>query len=223
MSTEKRPFRITWKEILFALLLLFMLWMGLSSGSRIRPGVRANATRNTGKAIYNWLQTYANDNNGQFPEARLSSNEAFRQLFVKRYLEEDAGFAISNDPWLNNAPNGNKRPDNDIGEAPDFAKALQPGECSWAYVTGLTTASEPTLPIMANAFSETLGVYSKDRTKKGGVFQGEKAVWISAGGTAKVADLKDNLMIIERRSGRDLNVFQSDWGTKPENVKNPAD
>jgi hypothetical protein len=75
---------------------------------------------------------------------------------------------------------------------------------------------------MANAFSETIGVYDWDKTKKGGVFRGEKAVWISVGGTAKVTDLKDGLMILEKKDGRDVNVFQSNWGTNAENVKNPA-
>jgi hypothetical protein len=92
--------------------------------------MRANATAKTGKAIFNWFQAYANDNNGQFPEARQASNEAFRQLFVKHLLDDEQGFAIANDPWLNNAPGGNKKPDNDIGNDPDFAQALAPGECS---------------------------------------------------------------------------------------------
>ncbi|MES2706026.1 MAG: hypothetical protein V4726_05420 [Verrucomicrobiota bacterium] len=180
------------------------------------------ASAKTGKAIYNWLQAYANDNNGKFPEAKQFSNEAYRQLFVKRYLDDEQGFAITNDPWLNHAPGGNKKPDNDIGVEPDFARALDPGECSWAYVTGLNTESPPHLPIMGNAFSESIGVYSRDKKKKGGVFLGQKAIWVSVGGSTKVVDLSDNLKIEETKDGRRVNIYQSEWGTKPEDVKNPA-
>lgn len=224
MSTNRTPFHITWRELIVATLIIVALIVILHPWWTygIPRGVRANATAKTGKAIYNWLQAYANNNNDQFPDARQSSNEAFRQLFIKRYLDDEQGFGISNDPWLNNAPGGNKKPDNDIGQVPDFTQALQPGECSWAYVTGLSLKSDPGLPIMANAFSESIGVYSKKKNQKGGVFLGQKAIWISVGGSTKVADLKENLMIMEKKSGHDVNVFREEWGTNQEQVKNPA-
>lgn len=223
MKLKKRNQAFTLIELLVVISIIAMLAAGgFASYGKIMPGVRANSTAKTGKAIYNWMQAYANENEQRFPETQSTANEAFRQLFVKRYLTEEAGFAISNDPWLNNAPGGNKKPDNDIGQEPNFEQALQPGECSWAYVNNQDAASDSQLPLMANAFSESVGVYSKDKTKKGGVFQGMKAVWVSVGGSAKVYDLKEDLMINEKKGGRDVNVFQSEWGTNAEDVKNPA-
>ncbi|RYD25501.1 MAG: hypothetical protein EOP86_27240 [Verrucomicrobiaceae bacterium] len=223
LKTRRRNQGFTRRELLVIIILILLLaGVWLSSHGTIPRGSRANAAAKTGKAIHTWLQAYAIEHNGKFPEAPDFSNTAFRQLFVKQYLDDEQGFAITGDAWLKHAPGGNQKPDNDIGEEPDFAQALMPGECSWAYVTGLTVHSDPTLPLLGNAFSETIGVYARNRNTKGGVFGGEKGVWVTVGGSARVQPLSRDLTITGEKNGKTVNVYSKDWGTVPENVRNPA-
>jgi hypothetical protein len=182
---------------------------------------KARSSAKTARAIYNWLQAYANDNNQIFPVTKAASNDAFRQLIVKRLYDDERAFGITGDAWLKNAPGGKSLPDGNIGYEPTFDQALAPGECSWAYVTGLSNSSPSNLPIMANAFSEKPGIYSKDKNAKGGVFEG-KAVWVSVGGSCKVVDTEADLTVTEKKDGKPVNIFSKAWGTLPENVRNPA-
>lgn len=218
--------RITWLEIVIIVLLLSFMSLifvaGKTSSIVAAPTGRASATAKTAKAIYNWLQAYAKDNGGRFPEGPHHANEAYRQLFVKGYLDDEQGFTIDRDPWLKHAPGGLQKADNDIGQAPDFKAALAPGECSWAYVTGLTTDSPAHLPLVANAFSDVPGIYSPDPSRRGGVFKGLQAIWVSVGGSAKVAFPGTDFTITKIRDGRPVNIFGAEAGTSPENVKNPA-
>lgn len=175
----------------------------------------------SGKAIFNWLQAYCNENDQIFPTTKAASNDAFRQLFVKRLVDDEQAFAITGDAWLKKAPGGKGKPDGKIGNAPTFDQALTTGECSWAYVTGHDTASDSVLPLFATAFSEKIGIYSKDKAAKGGVFGG-KGLWVSVGGSCKIASPESDLQVTEKKDGRTVNVFSKDWGTEPENVRNPA-
>lgn len=224
VQRSKKGFKgFTLIELLVVISIIAMLAAGgFASYGKIMPGVRANSTAKNAKGIYNWLQAYANDHDQRFPQTESFANDAYRELFKARYLDDEQGFAISNDPWLDKAPGGDKKPDNELGSEPDFQQALQPGENSWAYVNGLDAASQSNLPLMANGFSESVGIYSTDKYKKGGVFSGLKAVWVSVGGSAKVFDLGKDLRIMEKKGGRPSDIFQSDWGTNTDDVKNPA-
>ncbi len=75
--------------------------------------------------------------------------------------------------------------------------------------------------LLANAFSESVGVYSADKTKKGGVFQGDKAAWVNVNGSAKVTEMGPDHKVMEKKGSRMVDVFGSDWGTNPDNIKNP--
>ncbi|RYD34776.1 MAG: type II secretion system protein [Verrucomicrobiaceae bacterium] len=189
--------------------------------SKFFPAGKKFAANKSAKAIYTWLQAYANEHDQEFPQAKDFSNEAFRQLFVMGYLDDETTFAIPGDAWLNHAPGGRKMPDNRIGSAPDFAEALQPGECSYFYVTGLDAADQSNLPLLGNAFSETVGVYSKDKTKKGGILY-PKAVWVSVGGAARIIDVGEDLRARMAPDGKETPLFPESWGTKIKDVKNPA-
>jgi hypothetical protein len=186
------------------------------------PGVKASTASKTGHDIFTMLSAWAGDNDQRFPEATQNSNEAFRELFKKRLVDSEKLFAIAGDAWHKNSPSGDgKGPDNDIGTEPDFQQALTPGECAWAYTTGLETASPSNLPLLANAFSESVGTYSKDKTKKGGVFNGVKNAWVSVTGSAKVGDLSSDFKCMEKKGTKLVDVFGADWGTNPDDVKNP--
>ena len=227
MKTQSRHQGFTRKELLVALVLVFIL--GTCSAiyilrllGRESHGLKVAATAAKAHAIHVALVTWAEDHDGEFPTAHQNSNEAFRELFKTGLVDTEKLFTIPRDAWHKNSPSGEGRgPDNDIGTAPDFAQALQPGECAFAYVSGLSRQFKPELPLIANAFSESLGVYSNDKSHKGGIFQGTKGVYVTVGGSAKVGDLSPDFRILEMKDGKATDVFSKEWGTDPDNIKNP--
>lgn len=64
-----------------------------------------------------------------------SSNAAFRQLFAAKLLDNEAMFYAK----IKNA----KRPDGDFSPR----QALKKGECNFAYISGLSTAGNPSRPL----------------------------------------------------------------------------
>lgn len=81
--------------------------------------------------------------------------------------------------------------------------------------------SDPQLPLLANAFTESLGVYTADKTHKGGVFRGEKCAWVNVAGSGKVGLLSPDFHLREIKDGRKTDIFSKAWGTNPDNLKNP--
>ena len=225
MKTNHRKQGFTLIELLVVISIIAMLAAGGFAGySTIMPKVKANSAATSGRAIHTMLTTWAQDNDQSYPEATQASNDAFRELFKKRLLDSGGEklFSIAGDAWHANSPSGDKKgPDNDIGSEPDFSQALMPGECCWAYVTGMDTASNSALPLLANAFSESPGVYSPDKKKKGGVFSGLKNAYVTVGGSAKTGDLSSDFKCMDKKGTRLVDVFSNDWGTNPDDVKNP--
>jgi hypothetical protein len=214
----------TRKELVVALAVLFLLGtcLGVFVLRAIDKEMRVSNTSLHGRSIHMMLSDWADDHDGEFPTARQYSNEAFRELFKARFVNTEQLFAIEGDPWHKNSPSGDgKRPDNHIGNGPDYAQALTRGECAYAYVSGLNRKSDPEQPLFANAFSESLGVYTESKSHKGGVFRGEKCVWVTVGGSARVGDLSSDFRLLEKKNGKTVDVFSKEWGTNPDNIKNP--
>jgi hypothetical protein len=69
-------------------------------------------------------------------------------------------------------------------------------------VSGLTQKSDPTLRIIANAFTESLGVYTNNPSHKGGVFKGEKCVWVSVSGSANALDLSTDFRVMDTKNDK---------------------
>ena len=114
------------------------------------------------RGIYLGLLNYAADHNGEFPTATTNSNEAYRKL-IPEYLDNEKPFFVAGCAW--HQPISGKVPE-DIGEPPDYAKALERGENHWAYVSGLRDDSPAHLPIIADGFSEQIGVYARSRRER---------------------------------------------------------
>ncbi len=229
LKTPSRHQGFTRKELLVALALVIILgtssvfyllhFLGRKSLER-----KVVITAGSARTIHLLLVTWAEDHDGEFPTAHQFSNEAFRELFKAGLVDTENLFAIRfpKDAWHKNSPSGDgSGPDNIIGTAPDFSLALQRGECAYAYVSGLNLASRGSLPLLANAFSESLGVYTKDQLHKGGVFKGTKGVWVTVGGSAKVGDLSPDFRILDLKDGKVTDVFSREWGTNPDDIKNP--
>jgi|688.fasta_scaffold868099_1 hypothetical protein len=227
MKTQSRHQGFTRKELLVTLALVFILgtcsvFYILRLLGRESIAGKVVSTAGTAHVIHTLLVTWAEDHDGEFPTAHQFSNEAFRELFKAGLVDTEKPFSIAGDAWHKSSVSGDgKRPDNEIGSAPDFAKALQRGECAYAYVSGLNLASRGSLPLLANAFSESLGVYTKDHLHKGGVFHGTKGVYVTVGGSAKIGELSPDFRILEMKDGKATDVFSQEWGTNPEDIKNP--
>ena len=84
------------------------------------------------------LKSWAGDHDGRYPEGP-TANDAFRQLFVGEYLEDERAFTSPLSPYHG---------DDKIGTAPDFRLALQAGENHWAMTRGLNDSSNGNAPLV---------------------------------------------------------------------------
>jgi prepilin-type N-terminal cleavage/methylation domain-containing protein len=217
MNRSKRGFTLI--ELLVVITIIAMLAAGAYAGyGALMPMIRSKNAASQTTTIHKWLIAYALDNGGQFPVGENSSNLAFRELFKKSYGADELQFYIQGDAYHKTAPN--QKPDNDKGREPDYAQALEQGENAFAYVSGLDQSSEGRLPIIANGFGPSPGVWAKSTTEKGGVFKGKYAVVCRASGSAQSHELKDDLMVKEKNAGQEVNIFSPEFDT-PSTILNP--
>ncbi|MDA0813471.1 MAG: hypothetical protein O3C21_13915 [Verrucomicrobia bacterium] len=86
----------------------------------------------------------------------------------------------------------------------------------------MNSESPGILPIVADGFSETPGVYSEDPMTKGGVWEREAAIIVRVDGSAKMEkpDAAD-FRVYEKRSGQKTDIFSVDYGIDPAQILNP--
>lgn len=105
--------------------------------------VQMKASSNA-RQIVGLLMTYASDYSGNYPDAflkddGLTANAVFRELVKDILVQDETIFGCPNSGFI---------PDKEIGSAPDFPKALEPGENHWAYVAGLSNTSPSHFPLV---------------------------------------------------------------------------
>jgi hypothetical protein len=95
------------------------------------------------KQIATALKIYAGDHGGKYPDSAepspTTSNQAFRILFREDVLQDERLF---------NCPMSKFQTDGKIGTAPDFSKAVEPGENHWAMTKGVTDQSSILMPLV---------------------------------------------------------------------------
>ncbi len=140
------------------------------------------------------LKLFAGDNDGSYPKKDVpegnttpnatGANLMFSVLFPT-YTQSESIFG-------NKLVQNSKTPDNALDQTPTAGthnKTLEAGENVYAYVAGLTDASNPASPIVADAFtSSTNGTYNK--AGKGGVWGGQKAIVIRIDNSGALENLK---------------------------------
>jgi prepilin-type N-terminal cleavage/methylation domain-containing protein len=154
---------------------------------------KVNRTKdlNNARQIFLGLKLYAGDNDGTFPSAPpltgnntvasgvlTNANDGYRNI-CPTYLPKESLFCVSKSAWTPKPPD----------EVTSNGMNLQPGECHYAYVTGLYETCPPNWPIVADGFADggaQSGQYSGDQSAKGGVWKGLFAVVIRVDGTAAV-------------------------------------
>lgn len=141
------------------------------------------ATSNA-RSIVVGLRAYASDHDGLFPafdekneEEFADSNEAFRTL-VPAYIDSEKIFALGRSAW-------GKKVDNRFDEPED---CLQAGENHYAYIMGLTDTSRTDYPLVVDG-TDGKGTYTSDAGKKGGCWEGRKAIVACVGGSASAVTL----------------------------------
>ena len=220
MKTKASRRGFTLIELLVVVSIIAMMAGGAYLGySSLLPGFRARQAATQARVIHGWLIGYANEHGGSFPEGE-SSNEAYRQLFKGSLGADEKQFAISGEVTHRAAPGGG--PDGDTGTAPDFAQALEAGECGYAYVSGLSSSDTARLPLIANAFSATPGVWSKRKNEIGGVFQGRYGVVCRVGGSALAHEISAaDPCVKEKYNGQLMNIFTPGYEDMSFTVVNP--
>ena len=125
------------------------------------------------KQIIMALRLYAEEHGGTYPDTDSSepptSNDAFHVLFTERILDDERVFGAKLSPFV---------PNNIIGDAPDFPKALEPGENHWAMTKGVKESGNPLAPLVfenpvspswpPNWNADAIGKQVKGRTWRGG-------------------------------------------------------
>ena len=173
------------------------------------------------KQIHLAIAEFAIDEDGIFPTAENDSNQAFRQLFDRKFQDERI-FFVPGCAYHKSLPAGQTKPDNDVGQAPNYEQGLERGENHFAYVTGLNNGSKGNLPLIADGFSEQPGVYSDVPQEKGGVWEGEAAIVVRVDGSGKMEKPDGgDLRVYEKKSGQKVDIFGQDYGTDPASVLNP--
>ena len=99
------------------------LLFGISSKKHAPP---ARSPANNAHTIHTLLSAWANDPDQTYPDIPSDANANFRVLFEDGLTKDESVFGI--DGWCDEG-----KPDGDIGQAPDFAKALESWELSYAY------------------------------------------------------------------------------------------
>ena len=207
-------------ELLVVITIIAMLAAGAYAGyGALMPGIRAKQAATQATNIHKWLTAYALENGGAYPEGE-NANMAYRELFKKDLGADEKQFAIPNDPYHKGSPKNG--PDGDTGKEPDYSQALEQGECAFAYVSGLSNSDDGRLPIIANGFVPgSVGQWTKEKGKKGGVFEGKKAVVCLISGSSQAHDLKDGVYEVKaKHGGAEVNIFSTDYGT-PSTVVDP--
>ncbi|MEY2487310.1 MAG: type pilus assembly protein PilA [Verrucomicrobiota bacterium] len=164
------------------------------------------------------LRQFAIDNNGSYPSKApaadydaapatplaANSNDAFWWLFPN-YLQSEQIFVISGSVYTPGNPD-NKLDAAGAGGRTDTLKA---GENSFAYVAGLTDTSPPTYPLVADGFSSTVGTYAANKSQRGGVWSGKKAVVVFCDSSGQIMKTDAKTMTVQRTStaGAKVNLF----------------
>ena len=164
------------------------------------------------------LRQFAIDNNGTYPAKKPSgdystatalatgdnSNDAFWWLFPN-YLQSEQIFAVAGSAYTPTNPDNRL----DATTATTRTNTLAVNENSFAYVSGLADTSNPTFPLLADGFASPPGTYSVNKSQKGGVWSGKKAVVVlcDASGQLMPVDATTHQVMRKDASGTKVNMF----------------
>ena len=136
------------------------------------------------------MKAYAADHNGKYPKGK-TANEVFRELVRADILQDERIFG---------SPLSRFVPDKDVGLAPDFAKAVGPGENHWLMLGGLRDDSLAIAPVV---FENSLEA-SWPPIWDGSPYEGIRKRGQTWKGGRIVVGTNDGSVVVERLGGDDL-------------------
>ena len=151
------------------------------------------------------LRMYAQDNDGLFPKDKNdyneeinTSNDAFRSL-IPTYLDSESIFTVP-------TSKAGSKADNKIATAADI---LDRGENHWAYISGLSSSSNSSWPLVVD-HSDGSGFYGDKETEFGGTWKGTKGIVIRTDNSAGAVKLlgTGSKRYIPRFDDRSKNTLQ---------------
>lgn len=187
------------KLLLFAISMCALLAYSQKSGTR-HPHEEARKALKQLTQIHQSLFEYAAAHQHVFPVGK-NSNEAFRQLISKGLIDESVFYLEGTK---------GKPPDGKIGDSSDgYKAALAPGECSFHYISGLTTdRDDSTLPL---AFAKVKG---DDGTAY--------IVVVRVGGNCRIYESTDGIARVDK-GGKMVDIFSKEYGTDPNKILAPVE
>lgn len=212
MNEPERPKKgwgcLQWFAVLIVLAIIVLLIIP-TFGVAHHSAAQATTSNNC-RQIIMALRIYANDNGGFYPDAKIlnakTSNEIFQVLIREEIMLDERIFGGKVSPYL---------PDGNIGEAPDYPKALQSWENHWMMVSGYQTTTPGHFPfVFENAMSPHWPlIWNKDKVvqpTRGRVWRGGKII-------VGRADNSVNLETLEKTSsGYQLpETFRNPLGKEP--------
>ena len=212
MKTHKQS-AFTLIELLVVISIIAIIAaMAMPAFTSIMARGRQTDQMNNGRSIYLAMRNYASETShaGSFPAYKdpddanttFSTTNDLGEVLVPRYLDAKGAFNNKASAWCKL-----------VAKEVSTANQVLSGECDWCYVVGLKDTTDSRWPILANAFANPGSpTYVKDTTKKGGVWKGEKAIVIYAGGTAEIAEtsLKSEAPFVKRPDRPGSNAFEPD-------------
>ena len=150
------------------------------------------------------MTSYAKDHGGRFPNG-TTANEAFRQLIKDGQLEDERVFSAPRSPYV---------PDNNLGEAPDYRQALEPGENHWAMTKGLTNKADGNTPLVfenpaVKSWPPLWDTRLQGVAQPGRVWKGNKIIVGCADGSVNIEKLKEGEQLTSLAPVKDgKNLFE---------------
>jgi len=228
---KKTSSAFTLIELLVVIAIIAILAsIALPAFSAVQERAKQTKDLSNGKQVALSLKQFALDNNGEFPNRKYgtgaptsdypsstvlaggdTSNDAFRWL-LPVYVNSEDIFVVPGSKWC---PSDDNLLDATYGT---FLDTLKPGENGYAYIAALNDTSNPQMPLLADGFkSGAVPFYTTDKTVKGGVWGGQRAVVIFVDGSGRVMKVDDTVNFTVNRPAHPYSMFDLGHVAAPDN------
>lgn len=135
-----------WAVVIVVVCLLLIVGIGLGTLRVLRDITQETTSASNARQILLALKTWAQEHNGQYPSGP-TSNAVFRELIRAGLLRDERVFGCLPSPFV---------PDGEMGDAPDFSKAVGPGENHWMMFRMAKASEDRDFPLIVdNALNAT--------------------------------------------------------------------